>query len=174
MLQVRPYLQAMYRSAWRLTNNEDDAEDLLQDFLMKLYEKQIDFKTLENPQTWLLRGLYNQFIDFTRKQKRSALGLSDAVDEEYLDNLSDQQHMPHLITEQHSEIRHIQQLMFQLSEDQRTILILHDIEGYSLNELQIVLNAPLGTLKSRLHRARNALQEILEVEPFAENRRVNG
>lgn len=172
--QVRPYLQAMYRTAWRLTGSEDDAEDLLQDFLLKLYEKQVDFATLDNPQTWCLRGLYNQFIDNVRKQNRSALGLTEEVNEEYLDSLSDQQHTPHQITEHHAEIKYAEQLLQQLNADQRIILILHDIEGYTLTELETVLNAPLGTLKSRLHRARNALNEIISTQPFKETRRVNG
>jgi RNA polymerase sigma-70 factor (ECF subfamily) len=61
----------------------------------------------------------------------------------------------------------------QLSESHRTVLILHDVEGYTLVELQEILDLPLGTLKSRLHRARAGLRQVLAMEPYAGNGRVS-
>ena len=69
--QIRPHLDSLHRYASRLTGQPDDAEDLVQELLLSLYRKDINLDTLDNAATWLLKSLYHQFIDFTRKQKRN-------------------------------------------------------------------------------------------------------
>jgi len=171
--QVRPHLQRLYQYAYRLTANADDAEDIVQTVLMRTYQKQIDLSQLENPKTWLLKSLYHQFIDFTRQQKRnpSIPGSQDA--NEVLQYTNDPTHGPaqHLAQVQLSS--QLSQALNQLNEDHRQLVLLHDLEGYTLVEISQIMDTPVGTLKSRLHRSRKTLREVIRREPFPQNKRVN-
>jgi RNA polymerase sigma-70 factor (ECF subfamily) len=76
--------------------------------------------------------------------------------------------------DQQDRTRHITHALDTLSEDHRDLIIMHDIEGYTLPELTVIFEQPLGTLKSRLHRARKKLQQQIKMEPFNNARRVSG
>jgi len=171
--QVRPHLQRLYQYAYRLAGNADDAEDIVQTLLMRTYQKQIELDQLENPKTWLLKSLYHQFIDFTRQQKRnpSVPGHEDGA--ETLQHSNDPAHGPaqHLAQTQLSN--QLSQVLNQLSEEHRQLVLLHDLEGYTLVEISEITETPVGTLKSRLHRSRKTLRELIRREPFPQNKRVN-
>jgi len=171
--QIRPHLQRLYQYAYRLTGNADDAEDIVQTLLMRTYQKQIELDQLENPKTWLLKSLYHQFIDFTRQQKRNpgVPGHEDGVDS--LRHSCDPAQGPaqHLAQDQLSS--QLSQVLDQLGEEQRQLVLLHDLEGYTLVEISEIMETPVGTLKSRLHRSRKTLRELIRREPFPKNKRVN-
>ena len=171
--QIRPHLQRLYQYAYRLTRNADDAEDIIQTLLMRTYQKEIELDQLENPKTWLLKSLYHQFIDFTRQQKRtpSVPGYEDGS--ETLQHSSDPAQGPaqHLAQDQLSS--QLSQVLNQLDDEHRQLVLLHDLEGYTLVEISEILETPVGTLKSRLHRSRKTLRELIRREPFPHNKRVN-
>lgn len=172
--QIQPHLDNLHRYATRLTGQPDDAEDLVQELLVSLYRKDINLDHLENASTWLLKSLYNQFIDFTRKQKRNP-GLPNTESPDLLlANLPDEGDgsQAEQLAERTALQRQIQAALTTLNPEQRTLLVLHDMEGFSLSELVPILEVPLGTLKSRLHRARQGLREQIFMEPFAESERV--
>lgn len=174
--QIRPHLSALYRYAYRLTASRVDAEDVVQDLLIRLYEKPVAVEQLDNLQTWLLKVLYHQFIDWQRKSRRTPTMLNDDNAEQILDSMSHEQPTPDQQIQQDQFHRDLGLALAKLSEDHRILILLHDVEGFTLQELQQVLDAPIGTLKSRLHRGRQQLRDLFadDREPFGSSRRVSG
>ncbi len=169
---IRPWLHPLYRRAYRLTGDRDEAEDLVQDLLASLYQKGIRLEEVEDLERWLLKSLYHQFIDRLRRAGRSPLGHLEADTPDGMDRLEDAAPSPEVLTEQQLEIRRVQAALDALNPHFRAVLVLHDVEGFTLQELSPVLDAPLGTLKSRLHRARRALRDRLRREPSSGTERV--
>jgi len=157
---VRPHLQRLYKLAYRFTRQQDDAEDLVQDLLLKLFPRLDEMRDIEKLSPWLSRILYRMYIDRYRSQQRSPLQLIDNEESFYSDKESKQpQPGEQLASGQHTEL--LQQALNQLNEDQRGLVILHDVEGYTLQEISQLQDTALGTLKSRLNRARGKLRDIL-------------
>jgi RNA polymerase sigma-70 factor (ECF subfamily) len=159
---LKPHLDRMYRFAYRLTGNKAEAEDLFQDVLVKLFGKLDDLVKVEEPGSWVSRVLYNHFIDNRRRFARQRLV---SVDEGQLppggveampgtDN-------PERNSERLDDINRLDAALNELSEKHRIVVLLHDSEGYKLKEIQEFTGDPIGTLKSRLHRARARLRELL-------------
>lgn len=177
--QIQPHIHRLYKQAYRLTTNRDDAEDLVQDLLLRLYEKEIDLDTIEKLSSWLLRSLYHQFIDNCRKKSRRPIDDKDDKSDEIIASMSDEQESPHQIHDKNFSNKKLQNAIRTLKPNQQALISLHDIEGYSLSELSEILELPLGTLKSRLHRARHTLRDQLSqdpslMEPFVKNKRFTG
>ena len=172
---LRPHLRPLLRVAYRLTGRREDAEDLVQDLLTKLYARRDELDGVERLRPWLLRVMYRQFIDHRRQHARSPLHLvteQPAGDEERADALA-QLSSPAGDPEAHvmREARSLTLLLAieRLNEDHQRVLALHDVEGYTLEEIHLMIDCPIGTLKSRLHRARARLRELLaEMEPGVE------
>jgi len=171
---IRPYLASLMRYAGRLTGGPDDAEDLVQDLLLSLFRKDIHLQDLEDPGRWLLKSLYHQFIDFTRKQSRNPGRPNAECFEAQMREVSDDAGRTEQLAEQADLHRQLRIALSRLNPEQRALIVLHDMEGFTLTELVVVLDAPLGTLKSRLHRAREALRTDISMEPFSESQRVTG
>lgn len=163
---LRPQFAYLYRIAYRFTGNKPDAEDLVQELLVKLYRRSKELSKVSHLRPWLVRVLYRMFIDNERKQKRSPLRLvksrPDSEAEDPLDRIAGLQPDPEQYAQRRNLAQHLEQALNQLGKDQRAVIVLHDIEGYRLAELETLLEVPLGTIKSRLHRGRAALREILE------------
>jgi len=165
---LRPFIPYLYQLAWRFTGTQADAEDLVQDLLSKLYPRLKELEKLENLRAWLAKVLYRQYVDQLRLHSRTPVKLADTgmTSDEELDipvSIEPDQEQAQLISQ-------IERLLPQLNEDQRLLLILHDVEGYTLKEIQAMTETPVGTLKSRLNRARKKLRELME--PFSTNERV--
>lgn len=173
---LRPQIGPLFRLAYRFTGSVADAEDLVQDVLIKLYPRTRELQAIEQLRPWLARVLYRQFVDFARKRGRtpsnpSADGAADE-DGDPMDRLPATGDGPEESAERSLRHEHILEALERLNPEQRALLALHDVEGYSLEELEPLLDTPLGTLKSRLHRARRRLRALLPVEPFSAYRRV--
>lgn len=163
---IRPHFERMYRLAYRLTGHREDAQDLVQDVLLKLYPQADRLAAVDAPATWLSRVVYNQFID---NQRRSKLRRLRIVSHAELSADPDQAQAIQAATDDLAEgeftIRRLRAALAQLSEDHRLIINLHDVEGYTLTEIAEITGTPLGTLKSRRQRARERLQTILDEGP---------
>jgi len=157
---LRPHLDGLYQLAYRFSQNRDDAEDLVQDLLIKVYPRLEEMESIENLKSWLATVLRHIFLDNLRRYKRSPIHLA-TEDDAVLASISSSTDGPAQISELSKEINKIQDALMQLSEDQRVLLVMHDMEGYKLIELESMLEVPIGTLKSRIHRARARLREIL-------------
>lgn len=164
---LRPHLEQLYRLAYRFTGNATDAEDLVQDLLIKIYPRREELKQVEKLRPWLARVMYNLFIDHKRRHSRSPVHLAvdnNSGDEDGggpLDQIASESAGPEEETARHIDLAHLQASLAQLSDDHRLVLMLHDIEGYTLEEMTAIVESPIGTLKSRLHRARARLRDIL-------------
>ncbi|VAW53930.1 RNA polymerase ECF-type sigma factor [hydrothermal vent metagenome] len=169
---LQPYLQQLYKLAFRFTGQRADAEDLVQDVVVKLYPRLQEMQKIEQLSFWLARVLYRQFIDRMRSKQRSPLHLV-GDDEIALDEHKDETTGPAENVESTLLQKRLQAALNQLNEDQRALIIMHDVEGYTLSEIHTMFNIPVGTLKSRLNRARSRLRELLKsMEPFTAIRRV--
>lgn len=176
---VQPHLKGMYAFAFRLTGQRHDAEDLVQDVLVKLYPRLEELESVEQLRPWLNRVLYRQFVDQTRKKGRqgevSIGALVDVMEQDaFLDSFgADTADAFERISKEQLSTT-VGQLLAQLTPDQRTLLLLHDVDGWRQEDIAAVLEVPVGTIKSRLHRCRAKLREMLqkEVEPPARSERV--
>ena len=159
---VRPHFDRLYRLAWRLTGTKAEAEDLFQELLVKAFGLLDDIVKLEDPGPWLCRVMYNLFVDQHRRFSRQRMHL---VDEGHLPgegivdlagNLD-----PVADSERIQRLKRLDTALKELSEEHRLVVLLHDTEGYKLSEIEEITGVPVGTIKSRLHRARARLRQIL-------------
>ncbi len=159
---LKPHLDRLYRFAYRLTGSKADAEDLFQDVLVKLFCKLDDLVEIEEPGSWVSRVLYNHFIDNRRRFARQRLV---SVDEGQLPpggvEAMPSPDSPERNSERLDDIKRLEAALNELSEEHRIVVLLHDSEGYKLKEIQEITGDPIGTLKSRLHRARARLRQML-------------
>jgi len=170
-LLMRPHIEGLYRFAYRLTQTQNGAEELVQQLLTKLYPKINQLESIEKLKPWLSRTLYNLFVDtFRKNQVEAAIFVTGDISDEIAS--SSMTPAAHTSNEQIKQQLH--SAIQQLNPDQRAVVMLHDAEGYTLSELENILQTPIGTLKSRLNRARNRLQKLLPMEPFDEQPRVKG
>jgi RNA polymerase sigma-70 factor (ECF subfamily) len=171
---LRPQVEYLYRLAWRFTGSVSDAEDLVQDVLLKLFPRTKELLEIDKLRPWLARVLYRQYVDSVRRKSRSPIELvydADAEDNP-LDALPTAGEGPEEHAERTSWRDHILAALDRLNPEQRAVIAMHDVEGYSLEELETILETPLGTLKSRLHRARQRMRTLLPMEPFSGGQRV--
>ncbi len=165
---LRPHLRRLYRLAYRLSGSAADAEDLVQEVLVKVYERRDELTSIRALEPWLGRVLYNQFVDNARRYARQRLRTvsldSPEVGSAGEEAVASREPGPDKITADGFDISKLNSAVAQLSLDHRTVVLMHDSEGYKLEEIQIITGVPVGTLKSRLHRARARLREILTAD----------
>lgn len=164
---VRAHVDIMFRMAWRWTQCTEDAEDLVQDVLIKLAGKVEEMRGVDNLRPWLIKVLYHRYVDLYRREKTSpfveVIGDDDGA--EY-----DGPRVPVSETSNFIERLHLQDVLRKaingLEPGQRDVILLHDVEGYSAFEVAEILDISAGTVKSRLHRARKRLQKVIPVGTF--------
>ncbi|MDL0432478.1 RNA polymerase sigma factor [Marinobacter sp. TBZ242] len=167
---VQPHLEAMYRFAFRLAGQQQDAEDLVQDVVVKLYPHLDELEGIEQLRPWLNRVLYRHFIDqVRRKGRRADRPVSDVAEPEqqatFLDSYAAD--VPELAEQISAErLKPIMDSVIrELSPDMRTLMLLHDVDGWSQEDIARVLEIPVGTVKSRVHRCRASLKKKLLERP---------
>jgi RNA polymerase sigma-70 factor (ECF subfamily) len=163
---VLPLLPSMYGAALRLTRNPADAEDLLQETYLRAFRGFASFEEGTNLKAWLYRILTNNFINTYRKKQREpqivegpddveewylfdrlgARNVEGSAEEEVLDRLPDED---------------VQRALESLPENFRLPVLLADVEGFSYKEIAEIMESPIGTVMSRLHRGRKALEKAL-------------
>jgi RNA polymerase sigma-70 factor (ECF subfamily) len=171
---LRPQVEYLFRLAWRFTGSVADAEDLVQDVLIKLFPRTQELLEIERLRPWLARVLYHQYVDSVRQRARSPIVelVTDESEDNPFEALPETKDGPEEHAERSGQRERILRALDRLNPEQRAVVAMHDVEGYSLEELEKVLETPLGTLKSRLHRARQRLRALLPMEPFSPAERV--
>jgi RNA polymerase sigma-70 factor (ECF subfamily) len=162
--EFMPHINAMYNFACRLTLERDDAKDLLQDTYLKAYRFIDSFQQGTNAKAWLFRILKNSFInDYRKKSKEPSKVDYQEVETYYNSDDVDRQITPDLRVESLNNMigDEISNALNSLDVDFRTVIILCDLEGFKYEEMAKILDIPIGTVRSRLHRARNLLKEKL-------------
>jgi RNA polymerase sigma factor (sigma-70 family) len=162
---IRPHVRALYRSAYRWTGNIERAEDLVQELLVRLFPKLDELRTIDQVRPWTLRVMYRIFVDQVRRERSSPVEFghhpsSDEEDNEDSPFVDPQGDTATTVERQLTQER-ILSVWGNLPEEHRVVLSMHDIEGYSLVDISQITDTPLGTLKSRLHRGRAKLRDLL-------------
>jgi RNA polymerase sigma-70 factor (ECF subfamily) len=163
---VLPMLPSMYGAALRLTRNPADAEDLLQETYLRAFRGFASFEEGTNLKAWLYRILRNSFINTYRKKQREPQTVEgpDDLDEWYLfdrlgarnvEGSAEDQVLDRLPDEA------VQRALETLPENFRLPVLLADVEGFSYKEIAGIMDTPIGTVMSRLHRGRKALERAL-------------
>jgi RNA polymerase sigma-70 factor, ECF subfamily len=170
---VHRYARHVYNIAYRMVGNEADARDLSQEAFLRVYRALRRVEPGAPLESWLYRIVSNLYIDLLRKRPKARVESLDMpvatprgqVIREFPDVASS----PEAILEREQLDGAIQRALETLSEDLRLVVVLSDIEGFAYEEIATMLRVPLGTVKSRLHRARQILQQRLG--PYVEARR---
>jgi len=169
---VRKYQDRVANVIYSFTGRTDEVEDLAQEVFLRAYVGLKDFKSESTFYSWLYRIVMNVCIDAGRKRKLRRMlsleGLSEWALERLRFKSPSQLPSPEEGAEQVEISELIQRGLNRLSEPHRAILILRDIEGLSYEEIAGILNCSVGTVKSRLFRARSALKE--ELRPYWEEK----
>ena len=160
---VAAYEKPVYHIAFKMTGNEEDAFDLSQDTFLKAYRSLSTFRGESSFGTWICRLAANLCIDFLRKQKKRGKVLSLDEPDEYGRpvELADLRFDPQSAAEKRELTMQVQEGLQQLPPEQKLILILRDMEGLSYQEIADTLKMELGTVKSRIARARAHLAKLL-------------
>lgn len=173
--EIIPHMDALYNFALRLTTDPNDAEDLVQDTIVKAYRFFSSYEKGTNAKAWMFRILKNSFINNYRKTSKKPSQVDYDEVSSYYES----------IRAERTETSDLENLMFRemmdddlstalkrLPEDFRTVVLLCDVEGYTYEEIANMLDVPIGTIRSRLHRGRNLLKtELLE---YAKKRGYTG
>lgn len=159
----------MYRMAFRWTQNQADAEDVVQEVLTNLAGRLDEMESIENLKSWLIKVLYNKFVDRYRQQNRRLelpeidFGLptlsESGSQESLIDTFADCESTGP--SNQAGLQMTLQKAVGILETSQRDVLLLHDAEGYSDSEIAEILDISKGTVKSRLHRARRKVKKFI-------------
>ncbi|MEP6973447.1 MAG: sigma-70 family RNA polymerase sigma factor [Actinomycetota bacterium] len=163
---VLPLLPSLYGAALRMTRNPTDAEDLVQDTYLRAFRGFGGFQEGTNLKAWLYRILTNSFINTYRKKQREPQVVEgpDDLDEWYLfDKLGGRNVELSAETEVLDRIpdEAVKAALESLPENFRLPVLLADVEGFSYKEIAEIMETPIGTVMSRLHRGRKALQKAL-------------
>jgi RNA polymerase sigma factor (sigma-70 family) len=154
---VAPHLAALFRSAYRLTGNRPDAEDVVQEVCVRAYANLRTLRALEQPKSWLLKIAYRVFVDGARRRARSPVR---ATAEDFDATRVSEAPGPDDDVESDLAERRLLAALAKLDDEQRALLALH-VEGYSLSELQAMTDLSTDVLKARLYRARVRLGKLL-------------
>jgi RNA polymerase sigma-70 factor, ECF subfamily len=166
--QALPYAGSLYSTALRMTRNEADAEDLVQETYLKAYRSFHTFEEGTNLRAWLFRILTNTYINSYRaKQRRPQETDLDEVEDLYLyrrmgaleqalASRSAEDELMDVFTDDE-----VKTALEELPEAYRLAVVLADVEGFSYKEIADMLDIPIGTVMSRLHRGRKAMHKML-------------
>ncbi|MCK5674403.1 MAG: RNA polymerase sigma factor [Spirochaetales bacterium] len=157
---VKRYSKSIRRIIYTvIRGSEEDLEDVEQEVLMALYNGLPKFSFKSSFSTYLYRMCRNKSIDFLRKNKRK----KEEIEQAFNYSETSDKNTPESIYMNKLEKNSILNSIFQLNEKDRSILLMKDVEDLSLVEIAGIFNKPVGTIKSRLHRARKkAAEKILE------------
>jgi RNA polymerase sigma-70 factor, ECF subfamily len=162
-----PLLDSLYAGALRMTRNPADAEDLVQETMLRAYRSFDRFEPGTNLKAWLFRIMTNAYINTYRKRQREPLKVSqdDIEDFDLYQELKNHDSAysatPESIVLDNLLDSDITQAIDDLPEQFRMAVILSDLEGFTYAEMAEIMGVPMGTVMSRLHRGRKALQKRL-------------
>ena len=163
---LRPHFARLYRLALHFTKSVPDAEDLLQDVLVSLYERREKLAGIADLRSWLARVVHNRFVDQRRSSLRRRLTASfrptaTQNEESILELIPSEELGPEEVAVLAGQLSQLDGALRHLNDEQRIVVLLHDVEGFSLEEVEQITGVPVGTVKSRLHRGRAKLRLLL-------------
>ena len=162
--EAMPHESALYNYALKIAGNSDDAQDLVQETYYKAYRHFDKFQSGTNSKAWMFMILKNSFINDYRKSKREPYKLDYEQIQNFYENVkSDRSITNNLDKEYYNSLLddELTEAIDILPAKMREVFLLCDLEGYSYEETAELVGCPIGTVRSRLHRARHILQEKL-------------
>jgi RNA polymerase sigma-70 factor (ECF subfamily) len=162
---IRKHEKRAYQYAFRLTSNPEEAGDVVADAFVRVYSALHNFKGQSAFTTWLYRILTNCFLDMRKREKsRPTTSLEAALvtdDGDLERQVQDDAPTPHAQAEKSERERAVERAVGHLPEYQQAMIMMYHVENLSYEEIAEALDLPIGTVKSRLNRARLSLREIL-------------
>ena len=174
---VERYGRRIYALAYRMAGNDADAKDLTQEALIRVYRALRRIDPAANLESWLYRIVTNLYIDLLRRRPKARIESLDAPlvtvkGDEVSREVPDPGPHPEEVVVDTQLDADIQRALLALSPDLRVVVVLSDVEGRSYEEIAEMVRIPVGTVKSRLHRARRVLQaRLAHLMPRSEGRR---
>jgi len=163
---IRQHQKSVYNVALRLTGNPDDAQDLTQDAFIRAFKAFDSYKFGTSFNRWLYRIVTNLYIDQVRKKKRTPV--IDHLDEKLeMDDgsvsreISDSSYSPEDVLLKTQIDERLQKALNKISPEFKTAIILCDVEGFSYEEIAEIMGTSTGTVRSRIHRARHSMRNML-------------
>jgi len=154
-----------------MTLSPHDAEDLLQDVFIKAFAAIDELETMRYPRAWLLKVMYNQFVDLTRRDDRAPLGLAaTGEDSDEPDTHAVDLDSPEEAADREQRLEQVIRAMQCLGAERCALVAMHDLEGFSIDELCKLTGLPEGTIKSQLHRTRRKIGRLLSNQSLARPR----
>src|SRR6185295_9108918 len=163
---VRTYSASMFHTAYRMLGDNAEASDIVQEIFLKVFRNIGGFKGEAALKTWIFKIAFSEILNRLRWWKRRHRYATVSLDDNANGNgtgqyVADAGPTPEQILQMKEQETAIQQALGKLSSDHRSIIVLRDIEGFSYNEIADVLGGSVGTVKSRLARARADLKKSL-------------
>ncbi len=162
--EILPHLDALYNFALRLTSDPNDAEDLVQDSIVKAFRFFSSYEKGTNAKAWLFRILKNSYINSYRKKSSKPQEIDyDEVASFYETIRAERTNSSDLEDKMFGELidDDLTRALEEIPEDFRTVVLLCDVEDFTYEEIANMLDVPIGTIRSRLHRGRNLLKAQL-------------
>ena len=158
-----PFVDALYNTAYRMTRNSEDAEDLVQETYLKAYKYYDKFSEGTNFKAWLFKIMKNTFINnYRKKQQVPPQSDFNDIEDSFESQVSDQ-HKRKIQDPEEQLLENVldedvQKALDELPPDYRMVVLLADLEGFSYKEIAEILDVPVGTVMSRLYRGRRLLE----------------
>ena len=172
---IKKYERTSYNIALKMLKNPDDAMDISQESLIKVFRSIKNFKFQSSFSTWLYKIVVNTCLDHLRKRQVKVYSIDNPIqmeDGEIQRDIMNDLQVPEIVIEKKMTREIVRKAVDRLNNDHRTIIILRDIQEFSYQEISDILDCSIGTVKSRINRARSKLKDIL-LRDMEQNDEIN-
>ena len=161
---IKDYKKMAYNIALRVLRSKEDAEDISQEALVKVFKNIGSFNMKSTFKVWLYRIVMNTCLDFKRKKNIITYSIDKPLENdesEIIQEIPDNSNNPDIVIQNKLESQMLYECIDMLDDDFRTVIVLRDVQGLSYRDIASILSCNEGTVKSRLNRARKKLREII-------------
>ena len=161
---IREHKKYAYNICLKILKNKEDAEDISQEALIKVYENIKSFNMNSSFKTWIYKIVFNTCIDYKRKKRLKTSSLDEPIHygyDEIPKQIEDNDKNPEKILTEKLDRKLVRDSINMLDDDFKSVIILRDIQGFKYKEIAEILDCNQGTVKSRISRGREKLKEII-------------